>query len=105
MLPVRAGYSGRATDTFDNLLSTLCPEPHHCLAFAVEVGLHVAEPLDDGLDPVPEPGAGQVLVDQLHLGLLASPASRAAASAINDSRKAMATATAHRGSVTQTPSI
>jgi len=32
-------------------------------------------------------------------------ASRAAASAINDSRKAMATATAHRGSVTQTPSI
>jgi hypothetical protein len=37
MLPVRAGYSGRATDTFDNLLSTLCPEPHHCLAVPVEL--------------------------------------------------------------------
>jgi hypothetical protein len=34
------------------------PTPHHRLAFAV-------------LDPVPEPRAGQVLVHQFHLGLLA----------------------------------
>jgi hypothetical protein len=34
-----------------------------------------------------------------------SPASLAAASAINDSRKAIAAATARRDSVTQTPSI
>ena len=31
----------------------------------------VAEAFDNGLDPVPEPRAGQVLVHQLHLGLLA----------------------------------
>jgi hypothetical protein len=36
---------------------------------AVEVGLHFCEPLDNSLDPMPEPRAGQVPVDHLHLGL------------------------------------
>jgi hypothetical protein len=62
---------GRRFDDAANLLFTFRPQPHHCLAFAVKVGLHVAEPFDDGLDPVPESRAGQVLVHQLHLGLLA----------------------------------
>jgi hypothetical protein len=52
---------GRGFHDAPNLLFTLRPQPHHRLAFAVEVGLHVAEPFDDGLDPVPEPRAGQVL--------------------------------------------
>jgi hypothetical protein len=62
---------GRGFHDAANLFFALCPKPHHRLAFAVEVGLHVAEPFDDGLDPVPEPRAGQVLVDEFHLGLLA----------------------------------
>lgn len=33
--------------------------------------MHVAELLDDGLDTLAEPGARQVLIDQLHLRLLA----------------------------------
>jgi hypothetical protein len=52
---------GRRFDDATNLFFALRPQPHHRLAFAVEVGLHVAE--DDGLDPVPESRAGQVLVD------------------------------------------
>ena len=47
---------GRRLDDAANLLFALGPQPHHCLAFAVEVGLHVAEPLDHGLDPVPNRG-------------------------------------------------
>jgi hypothetical protein len=39
-------------------------------ALAVEIGLHLGEPLDHGLDPVPEPRTGQVPIDHFHLGLL-----------------------------------
>jgi hypothetical protein len=41
------------------------------VALTVEVGLHLGKPLDDGLDPVPEPRTGQVPVNHFHLGLLA----------------------------------
>jgi hypothetical protein len=41
----------RRFDDAANLLFAFRPEPHHCLALAVEVGLHVTEVLDDGLDP------------------------------------------------------
>jgi hypothetical protein len=69
-MPCKSPYRP-LTDAAANLLFTLRPEPHHCLSFAVEVSLHVAEAFDDSLDPVPEPRTGQVLVDQFHLGLLA----------------------------------
>jgi hypothetical protein len=50
----------RRLDDAANLFFALRPQPHHRHALAVEVGLHVAEPFDDGLDAVPEPAAGQL---------------------------------------------
>jgi hypothetical protein len=60
------------------------------LPLAVEVILHVRELLDDGVDAVTEAGAGQVLIDHLHFGLLASWAMRLPATSISDCRKAIA---------------
>ncbi len=65
-----AVHAGRRFDHAADLLLALRPEPRHGLAFLVQVLLHVGELLDDGLDAMPEPGPGQVLIDQLHLGLL-----------------------------------
>jgi hypothetical protein len=45
-----AVQSGRRFDDAANLFFTLCPQPHHCLTFAVEVDLHFREAFDDGLD-------------------------------------------------------
>jgi hypothetical protein len=61
---------GCRLDDAANLFLALRPQPHHCLALAVEVSLHVGEPFDDGLDPVPESRAGQVLIHHLSAGLL-----------------------------------
>ena len=69
--PCRSPYSPAVDSTTPRICSSRFTHNRHRLALAVEVGLHVAEPFDDGLDPVPEPGAGQVLVNQFHLGLLA----------------------------------
>ncbi len=41
------------------LFLTLCPQTVSCFALALKVSLHVAEALDDRLDPVPEARAGQ----------------------------------------------
>ena len=53
------------------LLLALRPHPRHRLSFPVEIRLHVRKLLDDGIDAVAEPRTGQVLIDELHLGLLA----------------------------------
>ena len=69
-LEVAVHPRGRLDDAV-NLRLALGPQPRHGLAFLVQVALHLLEPLDDGLDSLPESRTGQVLVDQFHLGLLA----------------------------------
>src|SRR3954469_3486703 len=63
--------AGGGVEHATELLLALGPQPHHGLAFAVEVRLHLGEALDDGVDAVTESRAGQVGIDQLHLALLA----------------------------------
>jgi hypothetical protein len=69
-LQVAVKASHRVDDAV-NLFFSFGPKAGHRFAFTVEVGLHLREALDDGLDAVPEPRAGQVPVDHFHLGLLA----------------------------------
>ena len=71
-MPWRSPYKPRGgIEHAAELLLALGPQPHHGLALAIEVGLHVGEFFDDGVDAVTEAGAGQVGVHHLHLGLLA----------------------------------
>ena len=65
-MPCRSPYSPAVEfDDAANLLFTLRPQPHHRLAFAVEVGLHVGEAFDDSLDPMDRDTAVHQLISQV----------------------------------------
>src|SRR4051812_33072235 len=69
-IAIHAG--GRLDDAAD-LLFAFGPEPQRGLSLAIEILLHRRELLDDRLDAMLEARAGQITVDQLHLGLLPLP--------------------------------
>ena len=63
----------RRFDDAANLRFALCHSRIIVLRSRSRSACIVAEAFDNGLDPMPEAWAGEVLVDQLHLGLLPFP--------------------------------